>query len=212
VWESSVGGIMLQAGRSPVRDPMMWLNYFNFASFLQQDTLASVQPLIERGSRDKWICSWGVKRCRCSKLTTSPTWADWIGMWNCQHHTALFTSTVCYGDSFTSLYVDDVRTSQEAHASTVYYGDSFTCLYVHDVRTSQEAHASTVYYGDSFSSLYVYGVHNSQETHLWASTGSYGNSLSPFLFTPVFLFLKIKIRLCEHHAVCAFVYSSLTTF
>jgi hypothetical protein len=28
-----------------------------------------------------------------------------------------------YGDSFTFLYVDDVRTSQEAHASTACYGD-----------------------------------------------------------------------------------------
>jgi hypothetical protein len=28
-----------------------------------------------------------------------------------------------YGDSFTFLYVDDVRTSQEAGASTVRYGD-----------------------------------------------------------------------------------------
>jgi hypothetical protein len=34
------------------------------------------------------------------------------------------------GDSFTVLYVDDVRTSQETHprASTTCYGDSFTLL------------------------------------------------------------------------------------
>jgi hypothetical protein len=32
-----------------------------------------------------------------------------------------------------------------------YYGDSFTFLYVSDVRTSQETHASTVCYVYSFS-------------------------------------------------------------
>jgi hypothetical protein len=76
------------------------------------------------------------------------------------------------GDSFTFLYVDDVRTSQEAHISTavmgivlLFYismmfvphrkhmfplpvnGDNFTFLYVDDVRTSQEAHVSTACYG-----------------------------------------------------------------
>jgi hypothetical protein len=40
------------------------------------------------------------------------------------------------GDSFTSLYVDDVRTSPEARRVT----DSFTFLYVDDVPTSQETH------------------------------------------------------------------------
>jgi hypothetical protein len=60
-------------------------------------------------------------------------------------------------DNFTFVYVDDVRTSQEARpltgialpficrrcsyltGSTTCYGDSFTVLYVDDVRTSQEA-------------------------------------------------------------------------
>jgi hypothetical protein len=53
--------------------------------------------------------------------------------------------------SFTCLYADDVRTSQEAEDSTSCYGDSFTCLYVDDVRTSQEAQDSTAFYGDSFT-------------------------------------------------------------
>jgi hypothetical protein len=52
---------------------------------------------------------------------------------------SLWASTVCYGDSFTLLYVDDVRTSQETpKASTASYEDSFTFLYVDDVCTSQE--------------------------------------------------------------------------
>jgi hypothetical protein len=45
----------------------------------------------------------------------------------------------CYGNSFTFLYVDDVRTSQETpmdlHAC---YGNSFTFLYVDEFRTPQE--------------------------------------------------------------------------
>jgi hypothetical protein len=48
----------------------------------------------------------------------------------------VWASTTCYGDSFTILYVDEVRTSQETHvwASTTCYGDSFTVLYVDEVR------------------------------------------------------------------------------
>jgi hypothetical protein len=56
--------------------------------------------------------------------------------------TILWASTACYGDSFTILYVVDVRTSQQTHASTVSYGDNFTFLYVDDVRTPQETHVS----------------------------------------------------------------------
>jgi hypothetical protein len=39
----------------------------------------------------------------------------------------------CYGDSFTSLSVDDVLTSQETHARTYMacYGDSFSFLISH---------------------------------------------------------------------------------
>jgi hypothetical protein len=64
-------------------------------------------------------------------------------------------STVCYGDIFTFLYVDDVRTSQETHlcSSTVCYKYVFTSFYVDYVRRSQETHlwASTVCYRDSFT-------------------------------------------------------------
>jgi hypothetical protein len=41
----------------------------------------------------------------------------------------------CYRDSFTFLYVEYVRTSQEAQASTASYGDSFTFWYADDVST-----------------------------------------------------------------------------
>jgi hypothetical protein len=47
-----------------------------------------------------------------------------------------WTTTVRYVDSFTFLYVDDVRTSQEAWTTTVRYVDSINFLYVDDVRTS----------------------------------------------------------------------------
>jgi hypothetical protein len=60
----------------------------------------------------------------------------------------------CYGDSF-YFYVDDGRTSQEAWTTTVGYGDSFTFLYVYDVRTSREIQlwASAARYGDRFNLL-----------------------------------------------------------
>jgi hypothetical protein len=60
-------------------------------------------------------------------------------------------------ESFTFLYVDDVRTSLEELASTACYWDSFTFSYVDDVRTSQEAHlwSSTARYGDNFTLLCV---------------------------------------------------------
>jgi hypothetical protein len=65
------------------------------------------------------------------------------------------TSTGCYGDSFTFLYVDDVRISEETHlwASTACYGDNVTLLYVDYVRTSQETRllSSTACYGESFT-------------------------------------------------------------
>jgi hypothetical protein len=45
----------------------------------------------------------------------------------------------CYGDSFT-FYEDDVRTSKGTLlcASTASYADSFTDLYADDARTSQQ--------------------------------------------------------------------------
>jgi hypothetical protein len=86
------------------------------------------------------------------------------------HRKHLWTSTACYGDSFTYVYVDDVRTSQETHlcTSTACYGDSFTYVYV-NVRTSQETHlwTSTACYRDSFTYVYVDDVHTSQETPVY---------------------------------------------
>jgi hypothetical protein len=42
----------------------------------------------------------------------------------------------CYEDSFTFIYVDDVRTSQETHlwAFTACYGDSFTFYLLCSIR------------------------------------------------------------------------------
>jgi hypothetical protein len=75
----------------------------------------------------------------------------------------------CYRDSFTFLYIDDIRTSQET--CTGIHGllrDSFTLLHVHDVCTSQETHvwASTACYGDSFIFLCADDVRTSPETRL----------------------------------------------
>jgi hypothetical protein len=75
-----------------------------------------------------------------------------------------YTLSRCYGDSFTFLYVDDVRTSQEAQASIACNLDSLTFLYVDDVRTSQEAQTSIACNLDSFTFLYVDDVRTSQET------------------------------------------------
>jgi hypothetical protein len=57
-------------------------------------------------------------------------------------------------------YIGDVRPSQETRMDpTVCYRDSFPSLYVNDVRTSQEAQTSTACYGDglhSFTLLLVF--------------------------------------------------------
>jgi hypothetical protein len=74
----------------------------------------------------------------------------------------------CYGDSFTFLYVDYVRTSRETHpwSSTACYGNNFTFLYVDYVRTSRETHpwTSTACFGDNFTFLYVDYVRTSRVT------------------------------------------------
>jgi hypothetical protein len=63
----------------------------------------------------------------------------------------LWTSAACYGNGFTSVYVDDVCSSKERHlwTSTGCYRDSFTFLYVDDARTSQETPIDC--YGDIFN-------------------------------------------------------------
>jgi hypothetical protein len=103
--------------------------------------------------------------------TTSPPSVSRLSltMWDLQHLTRLLAATVCYGDN-----------SKEMHlrASAVSYGDSFTFLYVDNVRTSQETclWASTVCCGDGFTFLYICDVHTSQETYLWASSACYADS------------------------------------
>jgi hypothetical protein len=53
-------------------------------------------------------------------------------MWGPSYLTTLYASTACYRDSFTLLYVDDVRTAQETRlwTSTGCYRDIFSCSYV----------------------------------------------------------------------------------
>jgi hypothetical protein len=91
-------------------------------------------------------------------------------------------------DSFTFLYVDNVRTSQEAHlwAFTACYRDSFTFLYVDDLCTSQETRLwAFSFLRDSFTFLYVDNVRSSQEAHLWAFTACYRDSFMSFLHCTV---------------------------
>jgi hypothetical protein len=79
---------------------------------------------------------------------------------------------VCYGDSFT-VYVDVLPHRKHVWGSTACYGVSCTFLYVDDIRTSQNAHlwVFTACYEDSFTLLYVDAVRTSEETHLWAVMG-----------------------------------------
>jgi heterodisulfide reductase subunit C len=53
---------------------------------------------------------------------------------------------------------------------------SFTFVYVDNVRTSQETHlwACTACYGDSYAFVYVYNVRISQGNTLWTCTACYG--------------------------------------
>jgi hypothetical protein len=92
-------------------------------------------------------------------------------------------STACYRDRFAFLYVDYVRTSQEARTTTVRYGYSFALLYGDGVRTSQEAWNTMVRYGDSFAFLYVDDVRTSQEA--WATTVRYMDSFTSSLYSVV---------------------------
>jgi hypothetical protein len=81
------------------------------------------------------------------------------------------------------LYVDDC-TSQKTHlwSSTARYGDGFTFLYANDVRTSQETPIDLrgllqgwLYF------LYINNICTSQETHLWASAAYYGADITSVL-------------------------------
>jgi hypothetical protein len=89
------------------------------------------------------------------------------------------------GDSYTVLYVDDVRTLQETHiwASTACYGNNFTSSYVDDVCTSQETQlwASTALRKHSYepprlvTRMAVWTYHGHKETQLWTSTACYAD-------------------------------------
>jgi hypothetical protein len=69
---------VLQDERSRVRVPMRSLKFFSFfriySSYPSSLTLALqfTQPLIEVTTRSKKLCFLGVKRGRCTRLTTSP--------------------------------------------------------------------------------------------------------------------------------------------
>jgi hypothetical protein len=58
-------------------------------------------------------------------------------MWGAEHLGTLQASTACHGDSFISLYVCDVRTSQETYlwASTASHWEGFAFLYLYDIST-----------------------------------------------------------------------------
>jgi hypothetical protein len=49
-----------------------------------------------------------------------------------QQPTTLYASTVCYGDSFTFLYVDEFRSQENLRASTARYGKDFTVCITRD--------------------------------------------------------------------------------
>jgi hypothetical protein len=60
-------------------------------------------------------------------------------MLDSQYLTNLQASTACYWDSFTLLYVDDVRTSQETQDFTACYWDSFTYFHFTQKKTLRGA-------------------------------------------------------------------------
>jgi hypothetical protein len=105
-------------------------------------------------------CLWRVEHVRCVRLASrhsvSRLSRQCVILNISQPHSPPRSVTEI---SLLSIYAD-IRTSQETHlwACTVCYGDSYTFLYVHDVRTSQEKHlwASTVCCGDSYTFLYVH--------------------------------------------------------
>jgi hypothetical protein len=78
------------------------------------------------------------------KVTTSPLsvsrFSKQCGILNI---TEPYRPPRCYKDSFTFLYVNDVRASEERHVwpSSVCYGNICLFLYVDNVLTLQETHA-----------------------------------------------------------------------
>jgi hypothetical protein len=74
-------------------------------------------------------------------------------MWDPQHLTILYDYTACYGDSFTILYIDDIRASQatQVWVSTACYGNRFTFL-----RYAHLAHANVTSRLDTPIYIYIY--------------------------------------------------------
>jgi hypothetical protein len=137
-------------------------------------------PLSDMSTRDRNKVFRVVERCRCVRLTTSPTSVSRLSrqcttlevsqsyrlprpltrisllfymqlIFVSHRHVSRPPWPVTRRGSV--LYVDDFLTSQETHlwAYTTSYGESFTLLYVDDVRTSQETPiSSTSWYGDNF--------------------------------------------------------------
>jgi hypothetical protein len=63
-------GVMLQAGRQRVWFSMRSLNLFSLTNL---STLVFTQPVTEMSTRSSKKCFWGVKRCQCARLATSPS-------------------------------------------------------------------------------------------------------------------------------------------
>jgi hypothetical protein len=72
------------------------------------------------------------------------------------------------------------------------YGDTFTLLYADDVRTAQETRllVSMACYGDSFTLLYADNVRTAQKTRLWVSIACYGDSITFLPFCNLDLLFK----------------------
>jgi inner membrane protein involved in colicin E2 resistance len=80
----------------------------------------------------------------------------------------------CYGDSFASVYVDDVHTSKETSTLPWPVTGIALLLYMYMMFIPHRKHYTSMpCYGDSFASVYVYDVRTSQETSTlpWPVTG-----------------------------------------